>query len=167
MHRKNSLNYIGSENLAESNLLCQLHASSSYTLPARFLVPKQQFNPGTKTAPPDAGRALQPPRACAGCGRATTYTGQRQQLKWLLKDRPTHAALQFPNQTTAVGYPRTCGQQVARLPQTSTRRSWVSRAHATHSNSVRQVTTSAAVQPHVENRPRKPSVWHLNVRAVG
>jgi hypothetical protein len=43
--------------------------------------------------------------------------------KWLLKDRLTHAALQFPNQTTAVGYPRTCGQQVARLPQTSTRRS--------------------------------------------
>jgi hypothetical protein len=24
--------------------------------------------------------------------------------KWLLKDRPTHAALQFRNQTTAVGY---------------------------------------------------------------
>jgi hypothetical protein len=39
-------------------------SSSSYTLPARFLVPKQQFNPGTKTAPPDAGKALQPPRAC-------------------------------------------------------------------------------------------------------
>jgi hypothetical protein len=78
--------------------------------------------------------------------------------KWLLKDHPTHAALQFPNQTTAVGYPRTCGQQIARLLQTSTRRSWVSRAHATHSSSVCQVTTSAAVQPHVENRPRKPSM---------
>jgi hypothetical protein len=62
--------------------------SSSYTLPARFLVPKQQFNPGTKTAPPDAGRALQPPRACAGCGRATTYTGQRQQLKMAAQGPP-------------------------------------------------------------------------------
>jgi hypothetical protein len=43
----------------------------------QFLVPKQQINTGTKSAPPDAGSALQPPRAWAGCGRATTYTGQR------------------------------------------------------------------------------------------
>jgi hypothetical protein len=62
--------------------------SSSYTLPARFLVPKQQFNPGTKTAPPDARKALHPPRACAGCGRATTNTGQRQQLKMAAQGPP-------------------------------------------------------------------------------
>jgi hypothetical protein len=38
-----------------------------YTLPA---IPcAKATNPGTKTAPPDTGRALQPPRAWAGCGR--------------------------------------------------------------------------------------------------
>ena len=122
--------------------LCQSNNST--------LVPKQHHQ--------TLGKHCSPPGPVPDVAAPQHTRDKDNSSKWLLKDRPTHAALQFRNQTTAVGYPRTCGQQVARLPQTSTRRSWVSRAHATHNSSVRQVTTSAAVPPHVENRPRKPSV---------
>jgi hypothetical protein len=122
--------------------LCQSNNST--------LVPKQHHQA--------LGKHCSPPGPVPDVAAPQHTRDKDNSSKWLLKDRPTHAALQFRNQTIAVGYPRTCGQQVARLPQTSTRRSWVSRAHATHNSSVRQVTTSAAVPPHVENRPRKPSV---------
>jgi hypothetical protein len=66
-------------------------SSSSYTLPARFLVPKQQFNPGTKTAPPDAGKALQPPGPVPDVAAPQHTRDKDNSSKWLLKDRPKHA----------------------------------------------------------------------------
>jgi hypothetical protein len=104
--------------------LCQSNNST--------LVPKQHHQ--------TLGKHCSPPGPVPDVAAPQQTRDKDNSSKWLLKDRPTHAALQFQNQTTAVGYPRTCGQQVARLPQTSTRRSWVSRAHATHNSSVRQVT---------------------------
>jgi hypothetical protein len=128
--------------------LCQSNNST--------LVPKQHHQ--------TLGERCSPPGPVPDVAAPQHTRDKDNSSKWLLKDRPTHAALQFPNQTTAARYPRTCGHQVARLPQTNTRRSWVSRAHATHSSSVCQVTTSAAVQPHVENR--HAPYWFQSPRRV-
>jgi hypothetical protein len=48
-------------------IIIKLHIAS------QIIVPKQQINPGAKRTPPGKpGRALQLPRACAGCGCFTT-----------------------------------------------------------------------------------------------
>jgi hypothetical protein len=72
---------------------------------SQVIVQKQQMYLGAKRTPPGkSGRALQLPRACAGCGCFTTCTRHGgNSSKRLLKDRPTQADPQIPNQTTAVG----------------------------------------------------------------
>jgi hypothetical protein len=67
-------------------LLSISSSSSSYTLPARFLVPKQQFNPGTKTAPPDARKVAAPQGLCRMWPPQQTRDKDNSS-KWLLKDR--------------------------------------------------------------------------------
>ena len=80
-------------------IIIKLHFAS------QVIVQKQQMYLGAKRTPPGkSGRALQLPRACAGCGCFTTCTGHGgNSSKRLLKDRPTQADQQIPNQTTAVG----------------------------------------------------------------
>jgi hypothetical protein len=74
---------------------------------SQVIVQKQQMYLGAKRTPPGKSvRALQPPRARARCGCFTTCTGHGgNSSKRLLKDRPTQADQQIPNQTTAVGRP--------------------------------------------------------------
>jgi hypothetical protein len=74
---------------------------------SQVIVQKQQMYLGAKRTPPGkSGRALQLPRACIRCGCFTTCTGHGgNSSKRLLKDRPTQADQQIPNQTTAMGLP--------------------------------------------------------------
>jgi hypothetical protein len=68
--------------------LCQSNNST--------LVPKQHHQ--------TLGKHCSPPRACAGCGRATTNTGQRQQLK-MAAQGPPHTccfAVSKPNHCSRV-----------------------------------------------------------------
>jgi hypothetical protein len=69
--------------------LCQSNNST--------LVPKQHHQA--------LGEHCRPPGPVPDVAAPQHTRDRDNSSKWLLKDRPTHAALQFPNQTTAVGYP--------------------------------------------------------------
>jgi hypothetical protein len=126
----------------QGSSIIKLHFAS------QVIVQKQQMYLGAKTAPPGkSGRAVQLPRVCAGCGCFTTCTGTTctglggNSSRRLLKDRPHKLtpADTKPNQWDSQG---PVVSKSLECPQTSTRRSWVSRARAAHSSSVRQVTTT-------------------------
>jgi hypothetical protein len=86
---------------------------------------------GAKTAPPGKpGRALQLPRACAGCGCFTTCTGLGgNSSKRLLKDRRKQADQQIPNQTTAVGLRTSATQPYLQPPTSSNTHEQVPESH--------------------------------------
>ena len=71
---------------------------------SQIIVQKQQMYLGAKRTPPGkSGRALQLPEPVPDVA-ASQYV-QGNSSKQLLKDHPTQADQQIPNQTTAVGLP--------------------------------------------------------------
>jgi hypothetical protein len=80
--------------------LCQSNNST--------LVPKQHHQ--------TLGKHCSPPGPVPDVAAPQQTRDKDNSSKWLLKDRPTHAALQFRNQTTAVGYVHTHSHILAGHP---------------------------------------------------
>jgi len=139
---------------SSSSLLPVLPAGSPHNKAAdlpRYRLGHHQTNPVTRKSlepGPDTAPKTDTPRH----GTAAQ--------KRLLKDHPTYAAWRIPNLSTAWDFQGPVVSKSLSCPRQTQSVGWVSRAHATHNSSCRQVITTAADD--VGGRRRRKKKYYCN-----